>query len=354
MPDRDNHTHEEWDEIEEPDDDLALDPSEYRVFSADDPEEDLDLETAEAIPAKPALDEVLDSLERGERHFSELIGFSDLDAADINVLAARWPTIDPALRATVVRESLDLSLEAFEYSLSRFYRFASTDDDPQVRQLAAAALGHEADKVSFTRLVELLTEDTSQDVRAEAATSLGPYAAYAVFDELPKESAEQVERLLFEIAEDEDESWHVRRRAAESAAIFGPSERVEQLVRRMYEEDELGLRASALYAIGNGNLMGWLPVVLEHLNDEDAAIRFEAARAAGMLGDVEALPELSELAKDEHDVDVRHAAIAAIGSIGGQGASRILTRLFDMAPEADREPIMDALTETSGEDFDTP
>ena len=44
--------------------------------------------------------------------------------------------------------------------------------------------------------------------------------------------AARIERVLFDLAENEDESWHIRRRAAEAAAIFGPGPRVNALIQR--------------------------------------------------------------------------------------------------------------------------
>jgi HEAT repeat protein len=336
-------------EVDEPDDDRPeIDLEQVRVFSIDDEDDDdLDLEIVETIPQKPALEDVLGDLERGERFYSDLLGFSDLSGADLTSLESRWPRIEPELRASVVREAFDLGQEDFKLQFARLFLFATRDDDPQVRQLAVAALGFEVDPSSAERLIEILRDDLSDDVRSDAAKSLGPYVMLAEFGELPESLAERLATQLFDVAEDEDESWHVRRRAAESAAAFGPNDRVNRLVQRMYDEDEMGLRASALYAAGRGNQRTWLTVAIEEFANEDAEIRFEAARSAGMFGDVDALPGLSELARSDHDVDVRHAAIAAIGEIGGAGANRILMRLSESAPESDQEVIDDAMVEAA-------
>jgi hypothetical protein len=325
-----------------------LDLEQVRVFSIEDEDEDdLDLETAEAIPAKPSLEDVLGDLERGERFYADLLGFSDLSNLDLALLESSWPRITPELRASVVREAFDLGQEDFKLQFSRLFLFATNDDDLQVRQIAVSALGFEAEPQAAERLLDILRDDLSDDVRSEAAKSLGPYVMLAEWEELPASLAERLSRQLFSVAEDEDESWHVRRRAAESAAAFGPNERVNRLVQRMYDEDEIGLRASALYAAGRGNQRSWLSVAIEEFGNDDAEIRFEAARSAGMFGDVDALPGLSELAQKDHDVDVRHAAIAAIGEIGGVGANRILMRLYESASESDQEVIDDAMIEAS-------
>jgi hypothetical protein len=324
-----------------------IDVDQLRVFSIDDPEDDLDRETVEANPAKPALADVLDDLDRGERLYADLLAFSDLTTADLDLLGVRWPGVTSELRASVVRETQDIAEEDYRLQLSRFFLFASHDEDDQVRQLAVAALGNELGADTATRLLDVVADDESDDIRAEAARSLGPLAELAASDELPDALTARIEQDLFAVAEHGEESWHVRRRAAESVAAFGPHARVNLLVQQMYDEDELGLRASALYAAGRGGQREWLPVAIEELENEDVEIRFEAVRAVGLFGDVDALPRLSEIAREEEDVDVRQAAIAAIGDIGGHGATRILTRLLDIAPESDHELIADAMVEAS-------
>jgi HEAT repeat protein len=335
----------------EPDDASGSDLEHIRVFSIADGEDDddaeLERETAEAHPDKPVLATVLADLEAGRRVYADLYGLSDLTADDLALLAARWPLIDAGIRESVVREAFDIGVEDYRMHFTRLFLFATGDSEPGVRQGAVTALQTEEDPDVATRLLDILRDDPSDDVRSEAAHSLGPFVMLAEWEELPSDLSERLATSLFQVAEDETGSWHVRRRAAESAAAFGPSQRVNSLVQRLYDEDEMGLRASALYAAGRGNQRDWLPVAIEEFENEDAEIRFEAARASGLFGDVDALPGLSELARLEEDVDVRHAAITAIGEIGGQGAIRILMRLADSAPAADTDVIDDALVEAS-------
>lgn len=345
----DNEFDRDWLGLEP--DDASPDSSsdDIRVFSIEDGEDDLDLdrETAEAHPPKPPLAEVLADLEAGRRVYADLHGLSDLGIADLGLLAGRWPRIEPELRESAVREAFDIGSEDYRMHFTRFFLFAADDPDHRVRHAAAGALGAEEDPAVASRLLDLLREDGSDDVRSEAARSLGPFAMLAEWGDVPPELSTRLASELFAVAENEVESWHVRRRAAESAAAFGPSARVNQLVQRLYDEDEMGLRASALYVAGRGNQRDWLAVAIEEFENDDAEIRFEAARAAGMFADVDALPGLSELARLDEDVDVRHAAIAAIGEIGGRGAIRILTRLADSARETDAVVIDDAIVEAS-------
>ena len=70
-------------------------------------------------------------------------------------------------------------------------------------------------------------------------------------------------------------------------------------------------------------------------------MRFEAATAAGEMGDEEAVPQLAELTADE-DAEVQEAAIGALGQIGGEAAKSLLQSL---AAETDDERVLDAVTE---------
>lgn len=345
---RDNEFDDQDRDDEQEEDSPELDIEQMRVFLAgkeDEGEVDLDLETAEAIPTKPELAEVLVDLEKGERAYLGLYAFSDLTAAELALLETRWPLIDAALRASVVREAMDLLIDNIHFAFTRLFLFASSDEEPEVRMLATAALGYDHQDEVAERLLEIVHNDPSEDVRAEAAISLGPFVTLAEWDELPPDMDSRLSQVLFGIAENEVETWHIRSRAATSIAARGPSERVNRLVQLMYDEDEIGLRASALCAAGRGNQRDWLPVVIEEFGNEDPEIRREAARSAGMFGDRDALPGLSEMATGDEDTDARQTAILAIGEIGGKEAIRMLLRLQLYAPEGDAAIVADALEE---------
>ena len=332
----------------ESDSDLDLDH--IRIFTPDtegDTDEDLDFEAASSMLPRVDLTELLETLIRGDRHVSGVYGFNDLAAADLPVLTALWPRIAPELRLAIVTDAIEFAAEDYRFDIQRFLLVASDDDAVEIRLEAAEGLAAIHEGRVATRLLDMLRDDVSDDVRARAAASLGPFVILAEFDELEPAITGRLQRDLFAVAEDEDESWHVRRAAAESAAAFGPGPRVEALVQRLWEEDELGLRPGAVLMIGRANMREWLPVVRELLTDEDPALRYEAVHAVGLMEDVDSLPELSEVALHEEDVDLRHQAITSIGAIGGSRAARILNRLAEQAPAADQEPIASALLEAS-------
>lgn len=106
------------------------------------------------------------------------------------------------------------------------------------------------------------------------------------------------------------------------------------------------MQASALFAMGRSQDRYWLDLLLGELSSAEAELRFESARACGQVGAEDAVPELAAICDDE-DPEVRQAAIAALGQIGGRAAVRALESIAASAEEsgddADLELIVDAL-----------
>jgi HEAT repeat protein len=73
------------------------------------------------------------------------------------------------------------------------------------------------------------------------------------------------------------------------------------------------------------------------MDDEDPAVRFEAANACGQLGDESTVPHLISLIKDE-DVEVQVSAVQALGTTGGALAKRALL----MCVQQEDEPVAEA------------
>jgi HEAT repeat protein len=317
-----------------------------RVFSIDSAGADDDAEAEEAPLEKPKVGAVLDMLEQGEVRPAILIGLSDLSADEVNLVRKRWADLPDETRVAVLRAVVEMTEDRVDFHFGRLLRLALVDDAAEVRQLAISGLWEDEGSDLPTLLGRLARGDESEDVRAQAAQGLARFVDMAETGKLDATTTSSIRRTLFDTATDENESWHVRRRALESAAAFGTDPRLIPLIEELYNEDELGLRATAIFAMGRTMAPRWLPMIINEFVSDDAEIRYEAARASGQLNDVEALPGLSELAKDE-DLEVRLAAIASIGAIGGSAALRILRRLAEDAPDTDEDAIDDALIEAA-------
>jgi HEAT repeat protein len=71
---------------------------------------------------------------------------------------------------------------------------------------------------------------------------------------------------------------------------------------------------------------------LPRLYDEDTAVRYHAAEALGLIGDVRAVEPLIATLRDVDD-DVRHSAADALGKIGGTAVEPLLVALRDVDAE---------------------
>jgi HEAT repeat protein len=278
---------------------------------------------------------------------SRVTRLSDLSRAEAKTLAEAWQSIPEPTRETLVRRFDELSEERVDIDFRRALRIALDDPSPVVRQLAIAGLWEDESADLLDRLEHLLSDDPSADVRAEAARGLERFSNKATIGDLSAEQSRHLREALLHAATDVKSPYGVRRRALESLGPYGSESDVSKAISEAYDSGDHGLQCSSIYAMGRSQQARWLPAVLTELETDDPELRYEAARAAGALGAVDALPLLLDAARDE-DVEVRHAAIDAIGKIGGRGAVRALERLTEDAGEADLE-----LIESTIEDVNT-
>ena len=269
-----------------------------------------------------------------------------MSRADARGFALAWPQFPEETRLSVLRRLAELAETNVEHLFGRAYRVALTDASPVARQLAVSALWEDEGSDLVERFAKLLESDSSSDVRAEAAAALGRFAELATYETLNEQDAGLVKRALYAAAFTGDQPDHVRRRALESISIFGDLAETRTLISEFFDSDDTATRASAIFAMGRSLDRRWLPTVIAELGSDDSEIRYEAARAAGELGHVDAVEALSALVRDP-DPEIRHAAIISLGKIGGPGSVRILRALVDASLEADAEIIEDALAEAS-------
>jgi HEAT repeat protein len=234
------------------------------------------------------------------------------------------------------------------------FRACLSDADAQVRRLAIEGLWEDERTSLIAPLVALLAADPASEVRAAAATSLGRFVLMGVLGEIAESQAAQAEQSLRTAWGRPGEVNEVRRRALEGLAYLNDAGIYASVDDAYYDEDEL-MRQSAVFAMGRTADRRWAKYVLAELGSVTAAMRFEAATAAGELGLNAAVRPLIRLL-DDPDGNVREAAVLALGKIGGAEAKRGLevclqssdARLAEAAGEA-----MEELTFNSGTLNDT-
>jgi HEAT repeat protein len=291
-----------------------------------------------------ALADAILAVSRGDLAHRVLAAFSDLDREKIGQLRRAWPLIETEQRARLIRALDELAEESVSYNFSRDYRLALEDDNPGIRQLAIPALWEEESSELLDLLLGMI-DDESQDVRAEAARALGHFAVLAAGGELDDDTSERIYDSLLRLTSSDDEPQLVRRFALESLASFGRRSPVPDLIRAAYADEDQSTRAGALFAMGRTLDTRWLNIVMSELTADDPELRYEAARACGELGDNRAVEGLAPLTADP-DLEVRLAAITALGKIASPGASRVLRRLAERASGDELQAIEEAMEQT--------
>lgn len=315
--------------------------------TADDDDTDLEGDP-DALP-RPGLPEVFAHLEEGGTTPSVLVGLSDLNRTQVAELRPVWAALDDAHKERVLLELIDLAEDRYDMHFGRVFRIALTDPDPTIRQRALGGLWDDEGVDLPELLLGVLERDTSDDVRIQAAQNLAPIATRAVLGEIDSAFGDRLRVALSVVLDDVSEPLGLRRRALEAIAAFGSSPALDRHLVAMYDDDDSGLRSSAVFAMGQTLDPRWYASVVDELASDDAEVRYEAARAVGHYGDPGGLPALAELATDDDD-EVRQAAIAAIGELGGRPAMRMLQRLAEKAgTDADTDAIQDAMNEASVE-----
>lgn len=305
-------------------------------------------ETPSKQPTSIPLADAILAVGQGDLSHRVLISFADLDRAKAEQLRHVWSLIDSGYRVRLIRALFDLSEESVLYDFNRVFRIGLEDEEVLVRQGSIAGLWEDSSSDLLNLLLGML-DDESQDIRAEAAQALGRFAVLAASDAFDKTLCDQLFQTLDDIASDPSQPYLVRRRGLESLASFGNRGNIYALIREAIDEDDHGLRAGALFAMGRTLDARWLDIISSEFESDDPEMRYEAARAAGEIGDSNAIGGLAALCADP-DAEVRFAAVSALGTIGNPASLRILRRLAERASGEEREAIEEAIQLTDSDD----
>jgi HEAT repeat protein len=155
-------------------------------------------------------------------------------------------------------------------------------------------------------------------------------ARYRALLELDAAAAGAMEALVAGL---HDESWRVRRAAAEGLTRVPEREAVvTRLISVLAERDETGARNAAAEALSGMGAVAVGPLV-RMLSHADPDQRKFAADILGQLGRGEAEDALVTAMLEDVDLNVRAAASEALGRVGGKVAARALERtLYDPEP----------------------
>lgn len=272
-----------------------------------------------------------------------LRAFSDLTGDQLAQLQAHWPTVPPARRVAILEHLLDNATGDWSIDGHSLAQFALNDSLGAVRSLALEILAEECPLNLIPLILDRLVHDGEVRVRAAAAHALGQFMSMQEMEVLSEQEGQPVQDALMQ-ATRHDASLEVQRRALESLGyIDHPG--VQALIQRACEHSDSAMQASALQAIAHSlNPKRWRAYVTEQLSSGDPAVVFQAIYAAGELQLKQAESELLTLLLS-NDVELRDAAVWALGEIAGPRAEQALMAMQQTYPDDDnlQELIDDAL-----------
>ncbi len=296
-------------------------------------------------PSQSTLTDILNHLADGAEPISntELGKLSDLSVDEGKQFETVWAQMETGRKREILSRLEGLTEDNVELNFDRIYRNAIYDIDDDVRREAVEGFWESCDPTLIRPLLRLMQQDRANEVRSAAATALGRFSLLAEQQKISPDNRARISRALLEVIHNQDEPVVLRRRALEAVAPFSLPE-VTQVIWEAYRRKEPGIKTSSIYAMGRNCDMLWMPTVLKEMENDDPEIRYEAATAAGELGEAEAVSRLIELTSDE-DLEVKLAAIRALGKIGGQEAKQRLKALKTSKSQAIREASEVSMTE---------
>ncbi len=270
---------------------------------------------------------------------------SDLDAEHTSLFADGWRHILSERRLEIVAALVELAEDNIELDFRQVLLVCLDDPDAEVRAMAVGGLW-EDDRLPTMRRVLGLVHDSSGAVRAAAMLFLARAAYRVEMGELPEEDAHAVCTTLLNVVSDSEQPLEVRRRAVEGIGYLCHSAEAQAKIGRAYAHAEQLMRESALVAMGRSMHPNWFPYIQQELRSPSPALRYEAARAVGELGEEGRALQAGLLPLiDDDDSEVAQAAIWALGQTGGPQARRVLQRLVRSKDEVRSQAAEEALQE---------
>lgn len=291
-------------------------------------------------------DKVITALLDNEHPFPpvHLHRFSDISTPDLANLEKSWSMINPDRRAALLEDLEDLAEADTLVSFDDLSKFALTDPDPRVREVALRLLWENQEVGLVAKMLQMVENDPAEKVRGAAATALGQFIYLGELEEIPEAVLHRIEKRLLEIAASASEPKLVRRRALEALGFSGRPE-LKPLLLAAYNNSDPEWLVSALFAMGRSANSSWIPSVLDMLDSDNEEVLFEAVRAAGELEAPAARRPLLKMVKSQPEgSEIRMAAIWSLSKIGGEKVRDTLEKALEESEDDDEiEMLEDAL-----------
>jgi HEAT repeat protein len=274
---------------------------------------------------------------------STLAKLSGLSRQQLDDFMPTWSGLPVAERRRAVRTLIDLAEDNVELDYNDLFRRLLADPDAEVRALALEGLWEDDRGSTADLLIKTAQEDVEPSVQAAAVDGLGRFALRLALDEVRPPLSDRIRAALLELAAP-SAPLELRRRAVEASGFLGEEPTFRAAVQSAYAAADVGLKASAIKAMGRSCDLTWHDTIVRELASSEPELRFEAAHAAGEMEDERFVPMLVEALSDD-DSEVRLAAIESLGASGGQRARQALHRVRQGRDQAMVEAADAALEE---------
>jgi HEAT repeat protein len=289
-----------------------------------------------------AFDVVLDEIFKAEvLPIAKLYRLSDMPEAQAKLFWAGWTAVPDERRQAIVGHLADISEENFIVDFSPIFIPSLKDSLPAVRMAALDGLWDSTDLRLIPTITTMMLEDPDEAVRASAAGSLGHYVLLAEWGQLPDRILPNLVGAMLAAYGNEETAVSVRRVLLEGLGA-ADHPRISDLIAAAYESGDSAMQISAVFAMGNSADRRWAATVLDEMDSPYEDMRAEAARAAGIIGSSDFVPQLAGLAYDE-DLAVQVAAITSLGKIGGDEVQQILANMMDDPDIEEDEEVLEVV-----------
>ncbi|MDR4494272.1 MAG: HEAT repeat domain-containing protein [Nitrospirales bacterium] len=194
------------------------------------------------------------------------------------------------------------------------------DPQAEIRRTAALSLGKISDPTSVTGLIESLA-DQDEEVRQWSAWALGNLGDHL--------SQEAIVALVQSLA---DPSEQVKQTAALALGRTPASEDVLQVLEEALNIATPSTQQAIIQALSHFSFPFSYEIFLEATQSQTPLIRQTAVAGLGELGDPRGLPVLRTLLLQDPNVRVRAEAAYRLGKLGGKGEISALQQSRDTDP----------------------
>lgn len=268
---------------------------------------------------------------------------SDMDDEMFSQFQRAWADVGEERRTAIARHMAEIAEENYLVDFTPVFAYLFNDEYAAVRHGALDGVWDSIDPHLIRPIIGLLQKDRNVAVRAAAARSLAHYVLLAEWGQIAANLATPIVDALLEVYERPNTNMEIKRAALEALAATNHP-RVVELIRDAYEDGPMDMQLSAIFAMGVSADDRWLSIINDELESPSADFRAEAARAAGGIGNPDAIDGLESLLNDD-DIEVVAAAIYGLGQIGGERAAELLTRMAEDPAYEDFYDIIDEALE---------